>query len=108
MFIAVPDKIKSDIQDVSPGFWRLQAVKIKSSNILIINSYFPTDPGTIAFNDSELLETLQSIREIISNNQFQHLYWLGDINSDILRRTGHVNCVINFTEELKLKKAWDD
>ena len=69
---------------------------------------FPTDPGTMVFNDSELLETLQSIQQVISNNQFHYVYWLGDINTDFLRRTGHVNCVKNFIEELNIKKAWDN
>ena len=29
MFIAFPNSIKSNISDVSPGFWRVQAIKIK-------------------------------------------------------------------------------
>ena len=46
MFIAFPDNIKNQVTDVSPGHWRLQAVKIKllTSSLLLINSYFPTDP----------------------------------------------------------------
>ena len=46
MFIAVPNKIKSCVNDVSPGFWHLQAIIVQSrnSNRLVINSYFPTDP----------------------------------------------------------------
>ena len=109
MFMAVPDAIKNLVVDISPGFWRTQAIilKMNSSRILIINSYFPTDPGTIAFNDSDLLETLETIRKIINNNDFHHLFWLGDINADFLRRSGHVTCVKNFLEDLKLLKAWD-
>ena len=84
--MAVPEIIKDKVDDVSPGFWRTQAMvlKLHSSRILIINSYFPTDPGTMVFNDSELLETLQSIQQVISNNQFHYVYWLGDINTDFL------------------------
>ena len=45
MFIAFPNNIKNQVTE-SPGFWRLQAVQIKfqSSTLLLINSYFPTDP----------------------------------------------------------------
>ena len=39
MFIAFPVSIRDQVTDVSPGFWRLQAVKIKSksSTLLLIN-----------------------------------------------------------------------
>ena len=45
MFICVPNTIKSNVNDVSPGHWRVQAVKIKSQSsvTLLINSYFPFD-----------------------------------------------------------------
>ena len=37
MFIAFPDTIKNQVTDVSPSFWRLQAIKIKfvSSTLLL-------------------------------------------------------------------------
>ena len=38
MFIAVPDEVKNQVQDVSPAFWRIQAVKIKSSSSEILLS----------------------------------------------------------------------
>ena len=39
MFIAFPDNIKNQVTDVSPGHWRLHAVKIKcmTSSLLHIN-----------------------------------------------------------------------
>ena len=45
MFIAYPESLKNCVTDVSPGYWRLQAIIIKfgSSSTLLINSYFPTD-----------------------------------------------------------------
>ena len=109
LFIAVPDKIKNEVKDVSPVFWRTQAaiITFKSSQILLINSYFPTDPGTVVFDQSELLETLQSIRSVIDSNNFDQIYWLGDINTDFIRRTGHVKCVENFVDECQFKKAWE-
>ena len=60
MFITVPNNFKNIIDDVSPNYWRLQAVILNCSNIklLLINSYFPVDPKTRNFDDSELLETL--------------------------------------------------
>ena len=44
MFIAVPNEIKENIQDVSPNNWRVQAIVVRTltSKILIMNSYLPT------------------------------------------------------------------
>ena len=49
LFIAVPDHFKNFVEDVSPGYWRLQAIIIKSNKqrILVINSYFPVDQKTM-------------------------------------------------------------
>ena len=57
IFIAFPDSIKNNIIDVSPGFWLVQAVKItfKFSHLLLINSYFPTDPQRANLDESDLL-----------------------------------------------------
>ena len=59
-FTGVPDILKNEVKDVSPAFWRAQAIilKIGSSRILLINTYFPTDPGTVVFDENELFETL--------------------------------------------------
>ena len=67
----------------------------------------PTDPGTIAFDDFELLETLQSIKHIIDHNEFEKILWLGDINTDLILRSGHVIYVKHFVDESHLRKAWD-
>ena len=38
MFIAVPDYFKNNIQDVSPGHWRLQAVLVKTEGSIIVTA----------------------------------------------------------------------
>jgi exonuclease III len=108
MFIAVPDMFKNIIEDVSPNFWRLQAVIICCTNfkLLLINSYFPVDPKTMNFDESELLETLNHIRNVMNMNKFDHVLWTGDINSDFLRKTGHVNTVKQFVEEFDFQPSW--
>ena len=66
MFIAIPNYFKNMVEDVSPGYWRLQAMIIKNGNnrLLVINSYFPTDPLTIRFDDAELIEILEHVKKI--------------------------------------------
>ena len=109
MFIAIPNAFKNMLNDVSPAFWRLQAATVdcSSSRIIIINSYFPVDPRTKTFNDSELLETLQHIRNILETNVFNHILWTGDINADFIRRTGHVKIVKEFIDDFSFKASWD-
>ena len=65
MFIAVPNEIKENIQEVSPNNWRVQAivVRILTSKILIINSYLLTDPQLQDFDTSEVLTTLSATND---------------------------------------------
>ena len=109
MFIAIPNSIKDCCQDVSPGHWRIQAVTItmNSSKLLIINSYFPTDPRTLRFEDRDLIEVFTVINNIIDKNDFANLVLTGDINADFIRNSGHVNSVKQFVEENGLVKALD-
>ena len=109
MFIAVPNYFKNNIQDVSPGHWRLQAALIKTqgSIILLINSYFPVDPRTVNIDETELNEIFENIRNIFQDHQFSSVLLCGDINCDFLRNTGHVKSVQNFLDDFELLKSWD-
>ena len=108
MFIAVPHSIKNHIADVSPGFWRIQAITMTfgNSTILLINSYFPTDPRRPNMDEFDLLETLGHVRDVIRKTDFDHLLWAGDINADFLRRTSHTIRVQDMVEELGLRRSW--
>ena len=65
MFIAIPGEIKECVKDVSPNHWRVQAVilKTKKSKLLVIHTYFPTDPKLKVFDTEELLTTLAAIKK---------------------------------------------
>ena len=109
MFIAFPNNIKNHVTDVSPGFWRVQAVKIgfKASSVLLINSYFPTDPQRAGADHSELLETLTFIKQIIEQHSSSAILWAGDINSDFARNSDHTLAVKDVLHDLGLLVAWD-
>ena len=49
MFIAVPECLKNNIEDISPDFYRVQVLKIKlkTSCLLLVISYFHFDPYTL-------------------------------------------------------------
>ena len=110
MFIAIPEVLKSCVNNVSPEFWRVQAVTIKSSSstLLLINSYFPNDPKTANFDDEELIETFAHIKRVIEVNDFDLLCFCGDINADFSRNTGFVHTVQQKIEDLSLETAWSN
>ena len=108
MFIAIPEAIKSSVNDVSPAFWRVQAVTIKlaSSTLLLINSYFPNDPRTMNFADEALIETFVEIKRVIDSTEFDLLCLCGDINADFSRNSGFVHSVKQQIDDLSLNMIW--
>ena len=109
MFIAVPKEIEENVEDVSPHHWRIQAVIISTMNnkILVINSYFPTDPRTQVFDTSDLISTLDTINDMIISNKCDHLIWAGDLNADFVRNTKFTTMVENFIMEKDMYRSWD-
>ena len=109
MFVAVPESIKNQIEDVSPEFYRVQVlkIKIKTSCCLLVNSYFPCDPRTMGQEDPELLETLRVIKTSIEKANCETVIWAGDINADFVRGTNHTDRVQELVDELNLCKTWD-
>ena len=109
MFILIPNDLKSLVIDVSPSHWRIQAaiIDLKSSKLLIINSYFPQDnrnDGDVA----DLLETIECIRHVLHDNVFNDVLWMGDINANFVRKTAHCQIVKQFVQELPLLHSWDE
>ena len=43
---------------------------------------------------------------VLNGNEFNHILWTGDINSDFLRNTDHVNVVKQFVEEFSFQPSW--
>ena len=108
MFIAVPMEIKENVRDISPTHWRIQAIIINTlaSRILVINSYFPTDPKIKDFDMSDLLGTLDAIKELVITTQFDHLVWAGDLNADFTRCTKFTTALDQFIDERCLTRSW--
>ena len=109
MFIAIPQSLKSHVQDISPSSWRLQAIMISlaSSKILLINSYFPTDPKNNTFDDDELNETLEAINTVLHDYNFDSVILLGDINCDFTRNSRFSQKISSFLLECNLLQAWE-
>ena len=109
MFIAVPNNIKENVCEVSPHHWRIQTVIINTSNskVLIINTYFSTNPKINDFDPIDLLSTLDAINDVLTSNEYDHVIWSGDFNADFSRKTKFTYIVDKFIKEKELRKSWD-
>ena len=108
MFIAVPKQLRNMMEDVSPEHWRIQAVLFcyNLKKILLINTYFPVDQRNNQ-DDDDLIITLQCIRGVMDNNDYDTLLWSGDLNMDLKRNSRHVEMTKDFIEENFLDFAWN-
>ena len=89
--------------------FRLQAQILHFPNtvLLWINSYLPTDPLTMRFNDEELLEVLREVEDIMDRTEFDNVLWGGDLNWDPLRDTGFSETMSRFMDKIGLVSVWD-
>ena len=110
MFVALPLTVKNQVEDISPDYYRVQVLKVhfKTSCCVIVNSYFPCDPQTQGREDPELLETINSIKSVLSRTEFSSIIWAGDINADFVRRTNHTETVQEVLDEMNLFTLWED
>ena len=82
-------------------------ISIASSTILLINSYFPTDPKTNTFDDDELNETIEDIKSVLQGYNFDSVILLGDINCDFSRNSRFSQKISSFLLECNLLQAWE-
>ena len=108
MFIAVPSTLKESVSEVPVASDRLQCVilRLNEAKILLINSYFPTDPRT-DFDENELLVLFDEIKKIIDDNIFDHIVLGGDFNTDFKRATKFVSLVDEFVSDLAVDGSWN-
>ena len=109
MFIAVPNSIKSQVTDVSPVHWRVQAVTISSlsSCTLLINTYFPCDTRLAGEALNEAIEVLGVVKSLIESTGCNSVILCGDINTDFGRHSEQVALVSEAVTEMNLLKIWD-
>ena len=89
--------------------WRLQAqiLNIGDYRIIWFNCYFPTDPQTIQYDDTELFPLLNEVEEILEKNSFDDCIMGGDFNFDKRRHTGFVSTVNDFMDRIGLVSVWE-
>ena len=105
----VPKYLRKHTKVMNCESWRLQPILFKFGNkeILIINSYFPTDPKTINSENQDLISTLAVVTNLIETTTFHSLYLAGDLNCEFMRKSSHVRAVREFMTRLNLVSVWD-
>ena len=90
--------------------FRLQATKFcfPSGQFLLINSYFPCDPQTEHFDDTELLALLSDIESVIRSADCPNITLAGDLNAHFLRDNTFTRQVKNFLADMSLKIFWEN
>ena len=57
-----------------------QVLDLPTTRVLWLNTYMPTDPQLQQYDDNELQEVLEEIRDILSTAQYDDLVWGSDMN----------------------------
>ena len=78
-----------------------------TSKVLWLNTYFCTNPHVQNFDETELLEILECIRNVIESTECDSVLWCGDTNSDFkLVNSRYVQIISTFIDNMKLFKSW--
>ena len=96
-------------EKISSKSWRIQAevLHMNTYKLIWFNCYFPTDPQTLQYDDSELVQVLNEIENILDNNEFDDCLIGGDLNFDPSRISGFANTVRNFMSRLGISSVWE-
>ena len=106
----IPKYLRKHTTVLSNQSWRIQplTINLQRKTYLIINTYFPTDPRRVGGENVELENTLAEISNLINSTEFDFLYLVGDLNSDMIRNSSHVEAVKEFMISLNLYSLWED
>ena len=102
-------KLQVKIVRIPTKLFRVQAqvIHFPNTRLLWINTYMPTDPQTIQFNDEELNEVLREVEMVMDNAEFDDVVWAGDLNWEKSRTSGFSERMKTFTEAAGLSSVWD-
>ena len=97
------------VSKVASNSFRLQGTKFSfpGGTFLLLNTYFPCDPRTNNFDETELLTLLEEIRQILIREECIYNLVLGDLNCHFQRQSTFTQLVHSFFTDLKLKIFWE-
>ena len=90
-----------------PDSHRVQAV-ILFNKFVLINTYFPTDPTVMNFDDIDLLKCLQDVNWFLNEFSNHQFILAGDLNCDFSRHSRFVNIIRDFFSNNNLISVWSN
>ena len=84
-----------------------QVLELPNSRVMWLNTYLPTDPQLQNYDDGELQEVLEVVRNIFRNTQFDDVVWGSDLNWDPSRNTQFSRSMAAFIQEMGLVYLWE-
>ena len=98
------------VTKIATNNYRLLATKFSfpCGPLLLLNTYFMTDPRSAVFDDTELQSLLADIRVAVNQSQCNNILLAGDLNTDFTRNTKFVQIVRDFIEETGLVVFWSN
>ena len=90
--------------------FRLRATKFsfESSQLLVVNAYLPCDPRVDNFDDTELVNLLADLKNVLESSNCFNIIIAADLNSDFSWNTRFTSIVEESLENLNLKIFWED
>ena len=82
-------------------------MEFPGSKLLWLNTYFPTDPQIVNFDDTELRGTLRDIEKIMDDTEYDDVILGGDLNWDSSRDSGFSQTMRQFVIRIGLKSVWE-
>ena len=77
-----------------------QVLTFPHTRLLWINTYMPTDPQTIVYDDEELVTVLNEVEKIMDTAEYDDVAWVGDLNWDKERNSGFAQIMEDFVARL--------
>ena len=100
-------KVKCDRFQTKSYRLQAQTLYFPNTRILWINVYFPTDPQTVQFDESALLEVIGEIEAVMDCAEYDDCILQGDLNWDSDRQTGFSILMKRFCQRTGLVSVWD-
>ena len=97
------------IKNINVENFRIQAqvLEFSTTKLLWLNAYFPTDSQMINFDDTELLNTLRDIEQVMDDAEYDDVILGGDLNWDNRRDSGFSQTMRDFVSRIGLKSVWE-
>ena len=88
---------------------RLQAMKFQfpANSLLVINVYFPCDPRSNNYDDTEIFNILSELNIVIKRGMSNNVLMVGDLNCHFERQSQFTETIKDYFDTLNLKIAWN-